>query len=432
MESPQKQILGGIRVVDMAQFISGSRCTQILADMGAEVVHVEPPEGDTLRLIFKLLGGVERNYSVLNRNKYGMAVNWRQPKGQEILREILSVTDIFVHNLIPGTLEKYHLGYAEARKAREDIIYVAISGFGVDSPNPVRGAFDIIAQATSGQFWRDQDNLAPPVNHWADFMSGAYAAMAALLALVHRMRTGEGQFVDLSMQDILYFNNYRATAHRAMTPIMGEVERTLGRRPQDVLNSPDRMPFYGFFKSSDGKVAIVAMTPRQWKDLATVVGRTDLATDPRFCNLVVQVHNHREAVEIIESWTSRHTSREILSALEARKIPCGIAYGLDEVHEDENLRYRGMFEKVDHEEFGTIDIPGIPFKFSGTAGGIRMPAPGLGEHNRRVLKEWLGYSAERITDLEKDKDEGSTGRASAPLSGCVAGRWRLPDGDRHG
>jgi crotonobetainyl-CoA:carnitine CoA-transferase CaiB-like acyl-CoA transferase len=401
MENTQKKILEGIRVVDMAQFISGSRCTQILADMGAQVVHVEPPEGDTLRLIFKLLGGVERNYSILNRNKFGMAVNWRQPKGQDVLQEILSVTDIFVHNLIPGTLEKYHLGYEEAQRARADIIYVAISGFGVDSPNPVRGAFDIIAQATSGQFWRDQENLAPPVNHWADFMSGAYAAMAALLALVHRMRTGEGQFVDLSMQDVLYFNNYRATAHRAMAPVMAQVERALGRKPEDVLNSPDRMPFYGFFKSQDGKVAIVAMTPRQWKDLATVIGRPDLAADPRFCNLVVQVHHHKDAVEIIEDWTRRHTSKEILSELEARKIPCGIAYNLEGVHEDENLKHRGMFEQVEHREFGTIDIPGIPFKFSKTPGDIRMPAPGLGEHNRLILEQWLGYSAERIAELEK-------------------------------
>lgn len=402
MEQRRRQILEGIRVVDMAQFISGSRCTQILADMGAEVVHVEPPEGDTLRLIFKLLGGVERNYSILNRNKYGMAVNWRQPKGQALLKEIFSVTDIFVHNLIPGTLEKYHLGYEDARKANKEIIYVAISGFGTDSTNPERGAFDIIAQATSGQFWHDQENLAPPANHWADFMSGAYAAMAALLALVHRMRTGEGQFVDLSMQDVLYFNNYRATAHKAMAPIMAEVERTLGRRPQDVLNSPDRMPFYGFFRSSDGKVAIVAMTPRQWKDLAAVVGRPDLATDPRFSNLVVQVHHHKEAVEIIEQWTSLRTSKEILSVLEGRKIPCGIAYNLDEVNEDENLRFRGMYEKVDHREFGTIDIPGIPYRFSRAPGNIRMPAPGLGEHNRTVLGQWLGYSPERIEALVRE------------------------------
>jgi crotonobetainyl-CoA:carnitine CoA-transferase CaiB-like acyl-CoA transferase len=392
--------LTGLRVVDMAQFISGSRCTQLLADMGAEVVHVEPPEGDTLRLIFKLLGGVERNYSVLNRNKYGMAVDWRRPKGQDLIKQLLSLSDIFVHNLIPGTLEKYNLGYDHVRQVKSDIIYVAISGFGAHGVNPERAAFDIIAQATSGQFWKDTDNLAPPVNHWADFMSGAYAALSALTALIHRMNTGQGQYVDLSMQDVLYFNNYRAMVHKAMAPIMGEVEKTLGRKPEDVLNSSDRMPFYGFFRSMDGKVAIVAMTPRQWKDLTEIIGRPEMASDPRFSNLVAQIHNHDAAVSRIEQWTCQHTSAQIIARLEERKIPCGMAYGLDEVMEDENLMQRGMFETVTHREFGEVDIPGIPYKFSQTPGSIRMPAPGLGEHNRLILENWLGYSTEQIDALQ--------------------------------
>ena len=339
------QILENVKVVDLAQFISGSRCTQILADMGAETVHVESPGGDTLRLIFKLLGDAERNYSMLNRNKYGMAVDWRKAKGRNLVLKILSRADIFVHNLIPGTMEKYGLGYEDVRKVKSDIVYVAISGFGTRGIKPERAAFDIIAQATSGQFWKKEDDLKPPTNHWADFMSGAYAALAALMGLIHKMKTGEGQFIDVSMQDVLYFNNYRATVQKAMGPIMGDVEKALGRRPEDVLNSSDRMPFYGFFKASDGKVAIVAMTPRQWKDLTRIIGRPEMATDPRFDNFLAQIHNHKAAVDFIDRWTSRHTSKEIIAALEEKKIPCGIALGLDEVNEDENLRERGMFEK---------------------------------------------------------------------------------------
>ena len=198
-------------------------------------------------------------------------------RGKEVIKDLLARTDIFVHNLIPGTLEKYGLGYEDVCRVKEDIIYVAISGFGTRGPNPERAAFDIIAQATSGQFWNDLENLAPPTNHWADLMSGAYGALSALLALVHRMKTGQGQFVDVSMQDVLYFNNYRAIMNKAMgRAAMDDVEKTLGRRPEDVLNSQDRMPFYGFFKSMDGKVAIVAMTPRQWKDLSETIGRPDL------------------------------------------------------------------------------------------------------------------------------------------------------------
>ncbi len=397
------QILESVKVVDMAQFISGSRCTQILADMGAQVVHVEPPEGDTLRLIFKLLGGVERNYSILNRNKYGMAINWRKRKGQEVVKRLLADCDIFVHNLIPGSLERYNLGYDDIRKVRGNIIYIAISGFGARGVNPERAAFDIIAQATSGQFWNDTETLVPPTNHWGDLMSGAYAALSALMALIHRMNTNEGQYIDVSMQDVLYFNNYRAMAHKGMGPIRADVEKVLGRRPEDVLNSSDRMPFYGFFGSKDGKVAIVAMTPRQWKDLCETIGRPEMASDPKFSNLVVQIHNHEEAVSLIEAWTTQHPSKEIIAILEKKKVPCGIAYTLDQVVEDENLKQRGMFEKVFHKEFGTVDIPGIPYKFSRTPGSIRMPAPGLGEHNHFILENWLGYEPHEIASLQ---DEG--------------------------
>ena len=305
-------IFAGIRIIDVTQFISGSRCTQILADMGAEVVKIEPPQGDVLRLIFSLIPGAERNYSVLNRNKYGMALDWKQPQGQEIMRRLAATADIFVHNLIPGTLEDSHLGYEDLKRVKPDIIYVAISGFGATGVNPERAAFDIIAQATAGQLWNDLENLMPPANYWGDFVSGSYAAMAACMALIHRLRTGEGQYVDISMQDVLYFNNYRAMMDKAMAPIMEDATRTLGRRPSEVLNSKDRMPFYGFFKTTDGKVAIVAITPRQWRDLAEVTAHPELVNDPRFSNLITQINHHAAAVELIEEWTSRHTSAEIV------------------------------------------------------------------------------------------------------------------------
>ena len=396
-------IFAGIRIIDVTQFISGSRCTQILADMGAEVVKIEPPQGDVLRLIFSLIPGAERNYSVLNRNKYGMALDWKQPQGQEIMRRLAATADIFVHNLIPGTLEDSHLGYEDLRAGQPDIIYVAISGFGATGVNPERAAFDIIAQATAGQLWNDLENLMPPANYWGDFVSGGYAAMAACMALIHRLRTGEGQYVDISMQDVLYFNNYRAMMDKAMAPIMEDATRTLGRRPAEVLNSKDRMPFYGFFKTTDGKVAIVAITPRQWRDLAEVTAHPELVNDPRFSNLITQINHHAAAVELIEEWTSRHTSAEIVRILEARKIPCGIAYSVDQVNADDNLRERGMFQTVDHAQFGSIDVPGIPYHFSSTPGKIRRPAPGLGEHNRVLLADWLGYTAEEITQLQSAK-----------------------------
>jgi len=393
------QILDGIKIIDITQFISGSRCTQILADMGAEVVKVEPPQGDTLRMIFSLTPGAERNYSVFNRNKYGIAVNMREPRGRKIILKLAAMSDIFVHNLIPGSLEKQGLSYEDVRSVRSDIIYTAISGFGAVGVAPDRAAFDIIAQATGGQCWNSQETFLMPDNFWGDLVTGAYAALSTLLALIHRMKTGRGQSIDISMQDVMYYNNYRAMMDRALEPVTADVEKKLGRKPKDVLNSSDRMPFYGFFKARDGKVAIVSITGRQWKDLADIIGRPGMASDPKFSNLLVQIHNHEEAVSLIEQWTLAHTSREIISILESKKIPCGIAYTISQVNEDENLRQREMFQKIPDEEFGTIDIPGFPFKFSDASGSIRMPAPRLGQHSRFILERWLGYTSDEVQGL---------------------------------
>ncbi len=395
------QTLEGIKIIDMTQFISGSRCTQILADMGAEVVKVEPPQGDTLRMVFNMTPGVERNYSVFNRNKYGIAVSMHEPRGREIILKLAAMSDVFVHNLIPGALEKQGLGYEDIRIQKEDVIYTAISGFGTTGTAPERGAFDIIAQATGGQFWNNQDTFLMPDNFWGDLVTGAYAAISILLALIHRTKTGRGQYIDISMQDVMYYNNYRAMMDKALEPIMAQVEQSLGRKPKDVLNSSDRMPFYGFFKARDGKVAVVALTARQWKDLAEIIGHPEMASDPRFSNLLVQIHNHEEAVRLIERWTSTRTSREVISILESRKIPCGIAYTVAQVNHDENLKQREMFQKVHHEKYGDVDVPGFPFKFSQTSGSIRMPAPGLGEHSRFILEQWLGYTSDEVRELYK-------------------------------
>lgn len=395
-------LLSGTIVIDITQFISGSRCTQILADMGAEVIKVEPPQGDTLRLIFKLMAGAERCYSVFNRNKYGIAVNWHDPRGCEIIKKLAAHADVFVHNLVPGSLERAGLGYEDIRPIKPDIIYAAISGFGTTGIKPERAAFDIIAQATGGLFWNDQETFLLPDNYWGDLVSGAYAAIAILLAIIYRMQTGKGQFIDISMQDVMYYNNYRAMMDKALEPILSEVEETLGRKPKDILNSTDRMPFYGFFRSKNGKVAIVALTTRQWKDLTQIIGKPEMASDPKFDNIIVQIKNHREAVSFIEQWTETKTSEEIIAILEQKKIPCGIAYTSWQVNHDSNLQMRKMFQKVEHSQFGTIDIPGFPFKFSECEQNIRMPAPALGEHTRFILEQKLGYSSQQVDELYRD------------------------------
>jgi crotonobetainyl-CoA:carnitine CoA-transferase CaiB-like acyl-CoA transferase len=371
--------------------------------MGADVVKVEPPGGDTLRINFQLMPGAERCYSVLNRNKYGIAVNWQEKEGQEIMQKLAKQADIFVQNLIPCALERNGLGYDDLKKIKKDIIYTQISGFGATGVNPERAAFDIIAQATGGQFWNGQDTCLMSANYWGDLMTRAYAANATLLALIHKMKTGRGRYIDISMQDVMYFNNYRALLDRALGDVALNIEKSLGRKPAEVMNSSDKMPFYGFFKSRDGKVAIVSVSARQWKTLAEIIGHPEMATDPKFNNIISQIHNHKEAVALIEEWTLRHTSQEIIKILERKKIPCGIAYTTEQVNNDENLKSCGIFQKVHHQQAGDIDIPGFPYKFSELHGSIRIPAPSLGEHSRFILEKWPGYSSEEIEAFLRQK-----------------------------
>jgi formyl-CoA transferase len=205
----------------------------------------------------------------------------------------------------------------------------------------------------------------------------------------------------MSMQDVLYFCNYRAMQDRAIGASMDDASRTLGRMPKDVLNSDDRMPFYGFFKTTDGKVAMVAITGRQWADVADIVGRPELKDDPKFNNLISQIHHHNEIVDMVEAWTSARSSAEVLEAFEKRKVPCGIAYTSEQVNHDENLKMRGMLSKVMHPDFGEVDIPGIPYKFTEISGSIRMAGPKLGEHNQLIMKDWLGYADDEINGLKQ-------------------------------
>lgn len=150
-------------------------------------------------------------------------------------------------------------------------------------------------------------------------------------------------------------------------------------------------------------MAIVALTPRQWKDLTSIIGKPEMATDSKFENIIVQIKNHSEAVSLIEEWTEKKTSEEIIEILQRKKTPCGIAYTSWEINHDSNLQMRQMFQKIEHPQFGAIDIPGFPFKLSECEMSIRMPAPTLGEHTRIILEKKLGYTSQQIEELYRDK-----------------------------
>lgn len=400
--SPTPGPLSGVRVLDLSQFLSGPRCTQILADLGAEVIKVEPPQGETMRLFTMLMPGMERNLSVLNRNKKGITLNLKHPKGKDLFRRLAEKVDVVVENFTPGTMEGLGLGFPSLRERNPRLIYAVVAGFGQTGPLSFRPAFDIIAQATGGIMAALEQPDRPPRVFFGDLVSGAYMAIGVLVALLARGETGRGQLVDISMQDVMYAHNWRAITKRAIQPVWGEVQKTLGRDPTLLKEEDRRMPFWNTFKAKDGYIAIVSLTDDQWKRMMEVIGRPELKDDERYGNLVARVRNPKEVMKIVEDWAVSKNVAEIEALCDKARIPCGRVHDIDGVNADPQLESRGMFARVDHPTMGAIDVPGNPIRLSETSGNVSTAAPDLGQHTDEVLSSLLGMGREEVEELRRD------------------------------
>ncbi len=399
MDSPLKNI----RVLDLSQFLSGPRCTQILADLGAEVIKVEPPMGETMRLLTLLAPGMERLLSVFHRNKKGITLNLKTEKGKEIFRRLTEKSDVLVENFSRGTMEEMGLGYESLRALNPRLIYASISGFGRTGPLNFRPAFDIISQATSGIMDALRQPDKPPGVFFGDLVSGAFCAIGVFFALMARERSGQGQLVDISMQDVMYFHNYRSFSKKAVEPALDDIQRTFGRSLDMFTDEKNRMPFWNSYKTQDGYIAIVALTDSQWTRLADVIGRPELKDKEKFGNLVLRVRNAPPALKIVEEWAARHTVGEIEETLDRADVPCGRVHDIDSANRDRQLEARGMYEKVLHPSYGEIGVLGIPFRFSETTTHVSSPAPGLGQHTVEVLTSLLGMTEEEVKKLKDEE-----------------------------
>jgi crotonobetainyl-CoA:carnitine CoA-transferase CaiB-like acyl-CoA transferase len=395
--------LDGVTVLDLSQFLSGPRCAQILGLLGARVIKVETAMGDTMRLLMRMLGS-ERSLSVIHQNKEAIVVNWRTPEGAQIIRELSRQSDIFVENFAKGILEKSGLGYSDLRRKNSKLIYVSITGFGHTGPLCERTAFDIIAQATGGIMWAQGNPDRPPGVFFADLISGAYAAIGAISALWQRAKTGKGQHIDISMQDVMYFHNFWALADRANGPEKEEVERRLGRTLVSFLTDPQHpLPFWNSYRARDGYIAIVALTDQQWNRFMEVIGRPELIHDDRFVDIVARVRNADEGVKIVSEWVSQRTTDEVERLLTEARIPCGKVKDFDGLFVDPQLRQRDMFQEVTSPVYGVVDSCGFPIKMSESELKVFSGCPELGQDTDRVLRELLGYSDKKIKELRRQR-----------------------------
>lgn len=397
MERPLK----GILALDLSQFLSGPRCAQILSLLGVRVIKIETPVGDTMRMLMQMMGS-ERALSTIHQNKEAIVVDWRTPEGADVVRELAKRADVFIENFAKGVMRKSGLGYDDLIFENPKLVYVSITGFGHTGPLSDRTAFDIIAQATAGVMWAQGQPGRPPGVFFGDLVSGSYAAVGTLAALWRRERTGRGQHIDISMQDVMYFHNFWAFADRANAPDKKDIHNLLGRDLVSFLTDQEHpVPFWNSYRAKDGYIVIVALTDAQWNRLMEVIKKPELVEDERFNNIVARIRNADEGVKIISRWVAQKTVADVEKLLANARIPCGKVKNFDEVFSDPQLHERGMFAKVAHPVFGSVDSCGFPIKMSESEVEIVSGCPELGQDTERVLKELLGYDDAKIIGLRK-------------------------------
>lgn len=400
------QPLEGLKVLDLSQFLSGPRCAQLLGDMGADVIKLETPIwGETMRLMLSPIAGFDRALSNWNRNKRGITLDLRNPKGQEIYWKLIEKMDVVIENFAPGMMDKFGLTWEEHQRRNPRIIYCSIMGFGRTGPYKDRVAFDLIAQASGGIMFAQKTPHMTPGVFFGDFVSGAYAAIGILEAILARQKTGRGQLIDISMQDVMYFHNFRALDAKSAEPIRDYIEKTIGEPMDDVITGEQRpFPCWYSYPVKDGYVAIVMLTDRQWDDaMLKIMNKPDFTTqNPKFANVVERIKSRDDYLALFKEWFSQRTAAEVEAAMIECKIPCSIVKNIEQVNSDPQLASRDMYLDIEHPQYGSIPTPGIPIKLSETPGKINAPAPDLGQHNLDVYQEILGMSAADVEALKKE------------------------------
>ncbi len=385
--------LEGVKVLDMTQIMAGPYCTMMLADMGADVVKIEKPNGgdDTRRMGPPFIKGESAAFLGINRNKRSVVVDVRSDQGREIVQDMARRSDVFVQNFRPGSLERMGLGYEHIREINPAIVYCVISGFGVTGPYARRGGFDLVAQGMSGLMSVTGHPDSPPTKIGVpvcDLNAGMFAALGILTAYINRLKTGQGQHVDTSLleggiaytfwESAMYFATGQAPGAR------GSAHR---------LTAP-----YQAFETSDGYVNIGAANQINWERLCAAIGRDELVSDPRFVEPRDRMENLDALTETLEKTFARKPSDYWLETLEAAGVPAGPIYDIEQALRDPQARARDMVVETDHPVAGRAGNIGIPVKLSETPGRFRLPAPTLGQHTDEALRE-LGRSDDQIAKL---------------------------------
>jgi formyl-CoA transferase len=390
-----KQALAGLRVLDATQVMAGPFCAMLLGDMGAEVVKLEPPGGDTTRSMAGGSGGESPGFWGVNRNKRGIVVDLKDPRGRRIFRALAARSDVLIESGRPGAMTALGLGYEDLRLECPALVYASISGYGHTGPYAGRGGFDLVAQGMSGLMSVTGEPGRPPAKCGVpvtDLAAGLLALQAILAAYVHRLRTGQGQHVDASLLE----------AGLALS-VWESAQYFSGGGVPEPMGSAHRMfAPYQAVRCADGYITLGSASTRTWERLARALGRDDLLQRPEYAHATDRVRNRARLISEIESVTAARPRAHWLDLLDREGVPCGPILDYEEVFADPHVRARGMVAEVDHPRAGRIRVVGPAVKLSETPARVARPSPLYGQHTAEVLGE-LGYGADEIRALAADR-----------------------------
>jgi CoA:oxalate CoA-transferase len=380
-------LLPGLRVLDMTLFLSGPYATQVLGDLGAEVLKIEPPTGDNTRVLPpNFIGEDSAYYLSCNRNKRSIALDYRKPEGVKLLEELAAVSDVFIENLKPGAMARSGITYERLKTINPRLIYCSISGFGQDGPYASRPAYDMVIQAMSGGMSLTGERNGKPVRAGiplADISGGMYAVVGILAALLRREQTGQGEYLDISMLDCqVAMLSYQAAYYLAS----GKVPGTQGREHESI-------PSYRAFTAKDGlEVVVTANTDRMWQSLCDAIGRLDLRDDPELQGRKSRYQHRQRIWSALESAFATRDADEWVGVLVAHDVPVSVVNTLDRVMSDPQVRHRGMVLGLDSPNGEHLEVAGNPIKVGSRAVEKHSYPPALGEGTREVLQAVLGKS----------------------------------------
>jgi len=388
--------LNGVRVLDLTRALSGPFCTMILADLGAEVIKVEPtPSGDMIRQWGPFDQGISAYYLSCNRNKKGIGVNFRRQEGIELIREMALKSDIVVENFKPGRMRDMGLDYESIAKANPAVIYASITGFGSSGPAGDWPGFDQIAQGYSGLMSLTGMPDAGPTRVGvavSDLTSGMWVAMAILAAWIEKLQTGEGQQVETSLLASLV----------GLLSVQGQRYLSLGEVPEPTGNTHPVIAPYGAFEASDGLMNLAPATQNMWLKLCELLELEDLIGDERYATNADRMSNRETLKSIIESRLALKTRKEWTEEMIKLGIPAGPINNLDDVFNDAQVRHCRMVETVEHPDLGPLMQLALPITMNGLRqGSVRTPPPNFGEHTLEVMKSY-GIDPERLKMLAQN------------------------------